>query len=98
MGNVGDAGNVHWDSKNPLEDSGEYYHFNIPGNFPEDSVFLEDFDISSIRKLSWDNLQIVDIATGFLGSICDSSVIRYTVLYHRANNDEIWLNPNVNVN
>ena len=43
------------------------------------------------------NLQLIDIATGFPGSIHDSWVLRNSALNQRAKNNEMLLEPKVNV-
>ena len=43
------------------------------------------------------NLQFIDIATGFPGSIHDLWVLRNCALYQRAKNNEILLEPKANV-
>ena len=57
---------------------------------------IQRYSINTQASMGY-NLQFIDIATGFHGSISDLWVLRNCALYQRAKNNEILLEPKVNV-
>ena len=71
--------------KAPVSESWHDYHWSI-----------QRYSINT-QAVEGYNLQFIDIATGFPGSIHDSWVLRNSALNQRAKNNEMLLEPKVNV-